>query len=185
MSNAIDRLIAEKNLRLVPDHLNFTSASLAKNYDIDFNVFLPTLGINLQRDFVWTDLQKSELILSILLRRHINSISVVFIQDGGSSEPDKLEVIDGKQRISTVLEFIDGKFPVIIYGEPFFYNDLPESLALEVSKRFHWSVNVLFSYPGSVVSDADKVQWFRLLNYAGTAMDYDHMAKLERAVDHV
>lgn len=47
--------------------------------NIDFDVFLPTKGMNLQRDFVWNILQKRELIWSILMKRHIPRMAMINI----------------------------------------------------------------------------------------------------------
>jgi uncharacterized protein with ParB-like and HNH nuclease domain len=59
-----------------------------------------------QRYFRWTDIQKSRLIESILLGIPIPSIFVFQRQDG------IWEVVDGLQRISTLIQFI-GELPVI------------------------------------------------------------------------
>ena len=42
-----------------------TLKSFLKRYKVDFDVFLPTKNVNLQRGLVWNDLQKQELITSI------------------------------------------------------------------------------------------------------------------------
>ena len=47
--------------------------------NIDWNVYLPTKGKNLQRDFVWTLEQKRELINSMLIGRHIPHCAIVNI----------------------------------------------------------------------------------------------------------
>ena len=36
------------------------------NYNLDFDVFLPSIGKNLQRELCWTLHQKQELIMSVL-----------------------------------------------------------------------------------------------------------------------
>ena len=46
-------------------------------YDIDWDVYLPSYGFNLQRPFVWTVEQNRELIMSILRENFIPKISVV------------------------------------------------------------------------------------------------------------
>lgn len=67
--------------------------------DIDMNP-------DFQRNFVWNSLQKSRLIESILLR--IPLPMFYFSED----EEGRLSVIDGLQRLTTINEFMDNKFPL-------------------------------------------------------------------------
>jgi len=47
--------------------------------DIDWDVFLPTKGMNLQRGFVWTLEQKRELIYSVFMGRHVPHCAIINI----------------------------------------------------------------------------------------------------------
>jgi len=67
--------------------------------DIDLNP-------DFQRNLVWNNFQKSRLIESILLR--IPLPMFYFAED----KEGKLSVVDGLQRISTIKEFMDNKFPL-------------------------------------------------------------------------
>lgn len=67
--------------------------------DIDMNP-------DFQRNLVWSNFQKSRLIESILLR--IPLPMFYFAEDFEG----KLSVVDGLQRISTIKEFMDNKFPL-------------------------------------------------------------------------
>ena len=57
-----------------------------------------------QRNLVWTDKAKSQFIESILLNL---PISEVYLHE---DEEEVLSVIDGQQRLSTIFNFLDGKF---------------------------------------------------------------------------
>lgn len=74
-------------------------AQMINNGDIDLNP-------DFQRNLVWDHLQKSRLIESILLR--IPLPMFYFAED----KEGKLSVVDGLQRISTIKEFMDNKFPL-------------------------------------------------------------------------
>jgi len=69
------------------------------NYNLDFDVFLPSIGKNLQRELCWTLLQKQELILSILKGIQIPKMAFVFINH------KIIQVVDGKQRLSALIDF--------------------------------------------------------------------------------
>lgn len=64
------------------------------------------LAPDFQRNFVWNTVQKSRLIESILLR--IPLPMFYFSED----EFGKISVVDGLQRLTTIKEFIDNKFPL-------------------------------------------------------------------------
>lgn len=64
------------------------------------------LNPDFQRNLVWNSFQKSRLIESILLR--IPLPMFYFAEDDESN----LSVVDGLQRISTIKEFMDNKFPL-------------------------------------------------------------------------
>jgi len=56
---------------LVQDNMTvFYSMRMLKKYTLDFDVYLPSIGKNLQRPFVWTLEQKQALILSVLKGMH-------------------------------------------------------------------------------------------------------------------
>src|SRR5207302_783900 len=76
-------------------------------YSIDFDVFLPSKNMNLQRGFVWTRLQKQELMISILKGVRIPPIAAIQykINGGHLKEATILKIIDGKQRLSSLLSF--------------------------------------------------------------------------------
>src|SRR6478735_323809 len=65
---------------------------------IDFDVYLPSKKMNLQRDFVWTLEQKQSLILSFFKGIKIPKLSIIQYQDDSNSN-----------NIVTILKIIDGK----------------------------------------------------------------------------
>lgn len=74
-------------------------SKMIDNHSIDLNP-------DFQRNLVWNNFQKSRLIESILLR--IPLPMFYFAED----EESNLSVVDGLQRISTIKEFMDNKFPL-------------------------------------------------------------------------
>ncbi|MCX5885689.1 MAG: DUF262 domain-containing protein [Proteobacteria bacterium] len=83
-----------------------------------------------QRKPVWTDVQKAYLIDTILKNYHIPEIYI-------HREVDKdgkaiYNIVDGQQRIRSILEFIDGEFSLSQKFNPEYadygFNDLPENV---------------------------------------------------------
>lgn len=143
---------------------------------IDWDVFLPTKGFNLQRGFVWSLEQKQELIYSIFIGRHIPDISIIS-KPLPKTSSEVLEIIDGKQRLSSMLYFLRGEFPVLLEGRLFLFNELPEDYQ-QVVKYQKVQMNVVLEQTGKPISDSEKIQWFKYINFAGTQQDKSHLEKL-------
>jgi len=133
----------------------------------DFEVYLPSRGINLQRDLCWTLTQKQALIESVIIRRSIPPISVVLTLD------DVYQVIDGKQRLSAFIEYIQGGFDFCGY----YCNDLPKEYLGQIQRHFICAYR-LCDYEDRLITDDDKIEWFQWINFAGTPQDIAHMERL-------
>ncbi len=103
------------NLDLHPQEISSQLKYFA-NQNIDWDVYLPTKGKNLQRDFVWTLDQKRELINSMLIGRHIPHCAILNIVDRKNIRKDIWQIIDGKQRLSSMIDFYNNKFTIEIDG---------------------------------------------------------------------
>lgn len=142
---------------------------------LDFDVFLPKYGVNLQRDFVWTLDQKRELIISVLKDVPIGEFTV--IRHEGPGKEVTLQIIDGKQRLSALIEFIKGEFSILVDGVEYKYNDLPKEVSWEIS-RYSPIGTMYFSYFDEEISDDDKIAIFNHVNFAGTPQDKEHQELL-------
>jgi hypothetical protein len=144
---------------------------------MDLDVYLPTKGRNLQRAFVWTELQCQELIMSILVGRAIPPIRYVSLIVCG--EEDRYEIIDGKQRISALWKFVHDEFPIEIGGALFVYSNLPTDFKSAIDRyqicgqamvqNFDKNNNII------PITDEDKIKWFKFLNFAGTPVELEHL----------
>lgn len=160
--------------------------------EIDYDVFLPSINQNLQRPFCWTLEQKQQLILSIIKGIYIPKISVINIRHHTTKERAKgkiIQVIDGKQRISTVIDFYKNKFALLVDGNWYYYNDLSDQLKHTI---------LFYDFIGDVVnehhheghdednlknkiSDQKKLDWFEQINFTGTPQDSAHLENLKSA----
>lgn len=164
-------------LRFRPQEINSSIAFFAENCNIDFDVYLPTKGRNLQRDYVWTIEQKRELIWSVLMNRHIPRMSMLNVSDEREGTDGTYQVIDGKQRLSAMIDFYKGKFDLIIDDEGYHFNDLPEDYRKVISGYMFPYYIVTEDY-GNKFTDEDKINWFRYINFAGTPQDAEHLQSL-------
>ena len=84
-----------------PQEISSSVSYFFKN-KIDWEVYLPTRGFNLQREFVWNLDQKRELIYSMLIGRHIPHCAIINIINPNNENEDIFQVIDGRQRLTTI-----------------------------------------------------------------------------------
>lgn len=170
------------NIKLSSNSLFFSKVKDLHRQKLDFDVFLPSLGINLQREKVWNNLQKSELILSIIYERYIPNICIFSLIDYSEKNPsngnDIIQVIDGKQRLTTIIDFINDLFPVEIEGEYFLFSQLPDDYKFQIN---HYAISCQCCYDeyDKKITDQDKINWFKRINFSGTAQDKEHLLKLK------
>lgn len=142
-----------------------------KNENIDWNVYLPTKGKNLQRDFVWTLDQKREIIWSILIKRNIPRMAIINTID------QVYQIIDGKQRLSSIFDFTNDLFTLLIDGEGYLFSELPVDYQNVIS-GYAFPYYIVNEEANDPITDEDKINWFRFINFAGTPQDKEHMDSL-------
>lgn len=120
--------------------------SMDKSNGLNFNA-------SYQRNLVWTDFQKEELISSVVEWVPINAI---YYNEYTESEP--YEVIDGKQRLTTILNYCNDKFK----WKGYLFSELPPIYQAFI-KGFSISVH-LTRY--KTVEECEKL--FERINFYGT-----------------
>lgn len=163
-------------LRFQPQEVNSWLKFMTEK-SIDFDVFLPSKNKNLQRDFVWDILQKKELIWSILMNRHIPRMAMINIITEDTGTDGVYQVIDGKQRLSTMIDFYNNKFHLEIDNKYYLYIDLPEDYQRVIACYAIPYLVVNEDY-GNKITDEDKINWFKYINFACTPQDVEHLRGL-------
>jgi len=152
------------------------------NTKLDFDVYLPTKGKNLQRPFCWTLQQKSELIISVLKGIKLPPLSIIIddLSEANKADGKVYRVIDGKQRLSTLISFFKGEFPLTFEGVDYYFSELDEWGQRAIS---YLSIHADFAYEysasGDPISDDEKIAWFEMINFAGTPQDIEHLNNLK------
>lgn len=154
------------------------------HYKVDFDVYLPTKNLNLQRGSVWSLEQKQALIQSVFKQRlgSYNGIKIIPSLSAVQKEINKdekiFEIIDGKQRLTTLYSFLDGEFPILIKGEEYRFNDLSDELQ-RIIYGFPMEIVVKYSYPDEPVTDQEKIDWFEMINFFGTPQELEHLQNIQ------
>lgn len=164
----------------MPFHINYGLSAFNMrdllergHYDLDFDVYLPSIKMNLQRPFCWTLQQKQELIISLLKGLNISLMTFIHY------EHKVFKIIDGKQRLSAWMWFCQGKFPIVIDRVRYYYDDLDDSAQGELMFSQWVKADVAYEYHDKLISDELKIAWFEMINFSGTAQDIKHLNKLK------
>lgn len=143
------------------------------NKTFDFDVFLPSYNINLQRPFVWTRRQMEELIWSMIYERPIPGIVVIL------HEWKNFEIIDGKQRLMTIYKFMKNEFPIHYGQNEIFFDDLDDNAKKNITYRMVPNVQFYYSYDNEPIMDDQKIMLFNYYNFGGTPQENEHRDKLQ------
>lgn len=154
----------------------------------DYDVYLPTvrnpetneLGYNLQRPLCWNLEQKQELVISVLKGISLASISIIIYKEYSKTgnNTQTIKVVDGKQRMTTLISFMKNEFPLTIDNENYYYSDLDE-IAQRPIKSFSFITDRVYEYPDRLLSDQDKIDWFTMINFAGNPQEKEHQNNLK------
>lgn len=126
-----------------------------------------------QRGLVWSNEQK-ELFIKALLKGVVR-LTPTYVFNGFSSDTKLYEVLDGKQRLTTLLEFVRNEFTVDgIYYKDWGYEDV---------RAFH-KLPLVYTLVDGFDDDgltlALKVDLFLQLNSYGEAVDKAHLEMIQK-----
>lgn len=155
---------------------NLTGVKPRKEYD--FEIYLPKYGVNLQRPYVWKDYQQSEYIISILQERPLEN--VIVIQHEPEEGPRVMQIVDGKQRLTTIQKFLLGEIPVTINNKKVWWYDFDEDAKRHFKSRLSCITAVVYyTYDDDNLTDDDKIRLFNFYNFSGTPQTEEHKNRLK------
>ena len=165
----------------LPFNINYGMGDISIRYligdnpdkEIDWDVYLPSNKKNLQRGFVWTLDQKRELIYSVFKGIQLAPITVIYY------EHKVYKIIDGKQRLSTLIDFGNNKFSIFWNEKEYYFKDLDSSLQHEFLSTGLLRSNIGYEYKDKMIPDDLKIAWFEMINFAGTPQDTEHLKYLK------
>lgn len=150
--------------------------------EIDFDVFLKSKNQNLQRPFVWNLNLKQSFVLRFLQNTPIGVLTIVKYSKGERDTETMYKIIDGKQRLSTLISFYNNEFPIVYDGEEYYFKDLDSDLQNYMLRK-SIRINVVYDYEfDPALTDDDYIRLFLFLNYAGEAQSQEYLESLNQMV---
>ena len=110
--------------------------------------------------------------MSVLKEVYIPPMSLIYW------EHSKFFVIDGKQRFNALTEYYNGKFAIEYGGKLYKFCDLDDDAKRALS-LYNIIANVAYEYEDDCISDAHKIEWFKLINWSCTPHDQAHLDSLK------
>ena len=150
------------------------------SYDLD--MFLSDYQMNLQRPLVWSEENKKDYIIYLLITRQpIGAYLIKYSEKkkGVKYDKDVYGVLDGKQRINAVLEFLEKKFTINMDGVEMDIDDLRQ--IQNNPFFFAFSFNVGHDY---MLTDKTLIQMFLILNTKGVPQQTEHIQNLENNINY-
>lgn len=129
-----------------------------------------------QRDLVWTT-EKKQAFIKKLIIGDIDLCPTLIIPPFKEGRCE-FEVLDGKQRMMAVIQFIQGQFPV----EGFYYKDLSSGdVSRLMNSPFKYKQVKYYDKNGlSEMSLKQKVELFLQINEYGQKVSDEHLAKIKK-----
>jgi uncharacterized protein with ParB-like and HNH nuclease domain len=122
-----------------------------------------------QRGYVWDKDNAQELLFSIFNGFPIGAISI--IEKSNTSDGPYIEIVDGKQRTTTIYKFYTNEIPYIDKaGYEVYFKDMDIVDQRHFKNQLTLSVNIL----SSDVSEVDKYRYFYSINFAGIPINSAH-----------
>lgn len=117
-----------------------------------------------QRSYVWTDADKEALLDSIFASMDIGKFVIV----QHPFPENRYEVLDGKQRLSTILDFTESRFP---YKGVYYHEMHPWDRHTLTDHKVQYAV-----VDAAKMSRAERLRLFLAVNTAGVPVSEDHLA---------
>lgn len=164
-SEEISQKYTDGEYRIVTEQARYPFSSLATLFDRS------KLQPEYQRNFVWDSVRKSKLIESIIINIPIPPIFLYEVEFA------KYEIMDGLQRVSTIIDFLEDKFELDgleiwkeLNGKR--YSCLPETIQDGIKRRYLSAVILLKeSSKGKNQEDEMKRFVFDRLNSGGVKLE--------------
>lgn len=146
-------------------------------FKIDFDVKLSN-GKNLQRELVWSLEQKQSLIITML--RNVIQLPPLHAIKVDTDEIDCsiMRIIDGKQRLHTIKEYLDNEFTINVGEVDYYYRDL-DVKAKNRLRHYNLTFKIYNQYDDNILTDDDLINWFEMVNYSGTPQDINHLKNIK------
>ncbi|MBP7175412.1 MAG: DUF262 domain-containing protein [Thermoclostridium sp.] len=118
-----------------------------------------------QRNYLYAEQKMEEAVIKSVLNGY--PLGLIYFN---KVAPDKYELLDGQQRVTSLGRFLTGKFPLIDKnGLPHYYSAMPD----EIMKRINVTPLTIYICEG----EEDEIkQWFKTINIVGIPLNHQEIS---------
>ncbi|EGV4406626.1 DUF262 domain-containing protein, partial [Salmonella enterica] len=123
---------------------------------------------NYQREYVWGHEEQQSFLNVVISGFPIGSVALAKAPDWYSRELPYIEVVDGKQRLTTLKKFITNEIPIILADGSLYWRDMTRAEQLAFGRR---------SLPAIVLDEVtykDRLAYFMAVNFTGVPQSEEH-----------
>lgn len=135
-------------------------------------------GYNIQRPLVWSEAAKKHFVNNLIVGLPVPSLVIL---EGDNSESVYRFVLDGKQRLNAILDYMNNGFRLDLktgQGDVFF-NELPKPEQSEIKRL---QVPVSFA-DRTKITDGNVAKLFYMLNTTAVYVDENHLKFVRSLID--
>lgn len=148
-------------------HTEYTIGAICNGFTFDDNEGKGLFGLGgaltiqpeYQRNYIYGDGGKDVAVVDSVLKGYPIGLIYFNRRDDG-----QLEVLDGQQRITSLGRFVEGKFSILIEGNPHGFRAMHEDL----QQRFLATPLLIYICEGS---ESEIREWFQTINIAGVPLN--------------
>ncbi|MCF6686851.1 DUF262 domain-containing protein [Raoultella ornithinolytica] len=129
-------------------------------------------GAEYQRDYVWGHQEQQTFLRVLISGFPIGSVALAKAPDWDTCDGPYIEVVDGKQRLTTLKLFINNEIPIVICGDEIYWSEFTRSEQLAFSRPTLSAV---------ILDDAtekDRIAYFVAVNFTGVPQSEEHRQKV-------
>lgn len=152
-------------------HLDFFTTTIESLFSYKYG-FGIDMEPDYQRDYVWNDDDKEALLDSIFNDYDIGKFVLIRREDDYDIG---YEICDGKQRLSTLLDFYENRLPY----KGYYYNELCGT------DKYTFKCKSISMAIVSNATDVDKLKIFLSINTNGRVMDKEHLNKVKEMLEEI
>lgn len=127
------------------------------------------LNPSYQRNYIWDKHNAQELLFSIFNGLPIGGISI--IEKKITSSGPYIEIVDGKQRSTTIYQFYNNEIPYITKDKKEIYF---KDMSIVDQRHFKNQLTLPVSVLAADISELDKYRYFYAVNFAGVPINSSH-----------
>lgn len=129
-------------------------------------------GAEYQRDYAWGHQEQQTFLRVLISGFPIGSVALAKAPDWDICDGPYIEVVDGKQRLTTLKLFINNEIPIVIGGEEIYWSEFTRSEQLAFGRPTLSAV---------ILDDAtekDRIAYFVAVNFTGVPQSEEHRQKV-------